>query len=42
MIVFEYFYDKMNLFGPLMEEWANDHKEADEDTEILSHVGLNF
>ncbi len=37
MIVFEYFYDKMALFGPLMEEWAEQH-ETDDDIDVLNHV----
>ena len=42
MIVFEYFYDKMNLFGPLMEKWANEHQDANKDIKILSHVRLFY
>ena len=40
MIVFEYFYDKMSLFGPRMETWAEDHQHADNEVEILNHVCL--
>ena len=42
MIVFKYFYDKMNLFGPLMEKWANDHKDENKEIKILSQVRLLF
>ena len=38
MMVFEYFYEKMNLFGPLMEKWAKDHQQPGEEVVILSHV----
>jgi len=38
MIVFEYFYDKMNLFGPLIEEWAKNDVQTGEDVPILNHV----
>ena len=35
MIVFEYFFDKMDLFGPLMDEMAA--REALQNEEVYSH-----
>jgi len=35
MIVFDFFFDKMDLFGPHMENWAMKHSIT---YEILDHV----
>ena len=38
MIVFEFFFDKMHLFGPRMEKWAEKQLISDSVNGILDHV----
>ena len=42
MIVFEYFFAKMKLFGPRMEKWARDHPLSGVNSTILSNVRGNL
>ena len=40
MIVFEYFYEKMDVFAPLMNEWITKlyHQDHEQDNDLLEVI----